>query len=162
MKARKLTASDACEVTGYTRDQLKALLRDLPAWGPPPRARAAREFSPHDLIVLGVVHVLDSRISLRRRQIGLMLPKLRQALLGPREVTRSPRLAISFDPLSVEYLSGRMPSARDGLLISLGPIFDRVDYYLGATQSRKTFQKNLPLPPEPVRSRRRRVGEQTK
>ncbi len=155
MKTRKLTASDVCEVTGYNRDQLKAVLK-LPHWSAAPGARMAREFSPHDLIVLGVVRVLDSRVGIRRKQIGLMLTKLRQALLGPREVDRSASLAISFDPIHVEYVSGKNPS-REGLLISLEPIFDRVDRYLGAARSWNASQENLRLGPGSLRSRRRRA-----
>lgn len=157
MKTRKLTASDVCEVTGYNRDQLKALLKELPAWSSAPSARVAREFSPHDLIVLSVVHVLDSRVGIRRKRIALMLTKLRQALFGPREVDRSARLAISFDPMHVEYMSGKI-SIREGVLISLEPIFDRVDHYLGAAQSWNASQENLRLGPGSLRSRRRRAA----
>lgn len=157
MKTRKLTASDVCEVTGYSRDQLKALLKGVPTWSPAPSARVAREFLPHDLIVLGVVRALDSRVGMRRKQIGLMLPKLRQALLGPREVDRSAYLAISFNPLHVEYVSEKT-SIREGVMVSLEPIFDRVDGYLGAAQSWNASQENLRLPLGAVRSRRRKAA----
>ena len=86
-----------------------------------------------------------------------MLPKLRQALLGPREVDRSAYLAISFDPLHVEYVSGKT-SIREGVLVSLELIFDRVDGYLGAAQSWNASQENLRLPPGAVRSRRRKAA----
>jgi hypothetical protein len=157
MKTRKLTASDVCEVTGYNRDQLKALLKELPDWSAAPSARIAREFSPHDLIVLGVVHALDSRVGIRRKLIAPMLAKLQQVLLGPREVDRSARLIISFDPTHVEYVSEKT-SIREGVLISLEPIFDRVDRYLGAVPSRNTAQENLRLGPSSLRPRRSRAA----
>jgi len=155
--ARRLTASDVCEVTGYTRYQFKSLLRELSAWFPASSARVAREFSPHDLIVFGVVHILDCRVGMRRKRIGSMLTKLRQVLLGPREVDRSPCLAISLDPLHIEYVSGKS-SIREGVLVSLEPIFDRIDHYLGAAQPWNGAQENLRLPHGAVRSRRRRVA----
>jgi hypothetical protein len=155
--ARKLTASDVCQVTGYSRDQFKNLLRELSTSFPASSARVAREFSPHDLIVFGVVRVLDSRVGVRRKQIGSMHAKLRQVLLGPRAVGQSPCLAISFDPLHVEYVSGKSP-IQEGVLISLEPIFDRVDRYLGAAQPWNSAQESLRLSPGAVRSRHRRVA----
>jgi hypothetical protein len=156
MRVRRLTAADVCEVTGYGRDQLKALLKEIPGWSASPGARVARQFSPHDLIVLSVVQVLDTRIGIRRKRIGLLVSKLRQALLGPREASASAHLTISFDPPSIEYVSGAQ-SIDEGVVISLQPIFHRVDRYLGAARSSDVSQENLRLPPAAGTNRRRRV-----
>lgn len=155
MRPRKLTASDVCEVTGYRRDQLKALLKEMKALPAAPSERVAREFSAHDLIVLGVVHMLDTRIGIRRKKIASMLPQLRKALFGPRAVDRSAYVAISFDPLCVEYVSGKA-TPKESVLVSLEPIFDKVDQYLGAVQPWSAVQGNLRLGAALVRSRRRR------
>jgi len=159
MKTRKLTAADVCEVTGYTRDQLRALLNELPAWSEEaPSARVAREYSAHDLIVLSVIHVLDSRVGIRRRQIASMLNQLRRALSGPRDIDRNARLAISFDPQHIDYV-GSGSDIQEGVVISLGPVFDRVDQYLGAAQTgTASAQSRLQIGPTLVRPRRRRAA----
>lgn len=154
--ARKLTPVDVQAVTGYTRDQFKALLRELSEWFPAQSARVAREFTPQDMIVFGVVQVLDVRIGIRRKQIGVMLPKLRKALFVPREVARSPSLAITFEPLHIEYLSEKA-NALEGVLVSLAPIIDRVDAYLGVAQS-SIIQDSLRLNGGVIRQRRRRAS----
>lgn len=154
MRPRKLTASDVCEVTGYSRDQLKALVKEMKALPAAPSQRVAREYSAHDLIVLAVVHVLDVRIGIRRKNIALMLPQLRKALFGPRAVDRSAYVAITFDPLQIEYISGKA-TLKESILVSLEPIFDGVDQYLGTVQPR-VAQENLRLGAGLVRSRRRR------
>lgn len=153
---RRLTSIDVQAVTGYTRYQFKGLMRELAAWFPAQGARVAREFTPHDLTVFGVVRVLDSRIGMRRKQIGPMIPTLRKALLVPREVERSPYLAISFDPVQIEYVSAK-GFIGEGVLISLGPINDVVDRYLGVARSPNSAQENHTLPPTVVPSRRRRT-----
>lgn len=155
--ARRLTSSDVCNVTGYTRYQLKALLKQLGASFSAQSERVAREFTPQEMILLGVVWALDIRIGIRRKQIGQMLAKLRKALFVPRDVDPSPALAISFDPLHIEYVTGKI-SIREGMVISLGPIIDRVDTYLGVAKGRNMAQETLRLPPGAVRARRRRVG----
>lgn len=155
MRPRKLTASDVCEVTGYGRDQFKALLKEMKTLPAAPGQRVAREFSAHDLIVLSVVHVLDVRIGIRRKNIALLLPQLRDVLFRPRAVDRSAYVAISFDPLQVEYISGKAV-LRESVLVSLQPIFDRVDQYLGAVQPRNMAQESLRLGAGLVRSRKRR------
>lgn len=117
----------------------------------------AREYSPHDLTVFAVVHVLDRRVGVRRKQIAGMISKLRKALLVPREVDPSPYLSISFDPLNIEYVTGEIPM-REGVLVSLGPINEAVDRYLGVGRPRRAAQETLRLPPTVVRARRRRGG----
>lgn len=156
MRARKLTAADVCEVTGYNRDQLRGVLRELPQWSAAPAERMARAFSAHDLIVLSVVHTLDAVIGIRRKTIASLFPQLRSALSGPKRVAASARLVITFAPLRVEYLDGKVV-AQEGVVVSLQPIFDRVDQYLGASQLlAANSQTDLRLGPGLIRGRRRR------
>jgi hypothetical protein len=158
MRARKLTAADVCEVTGYNRDQLRALLKELPAWSAAPGARMAREYSARDLIVLSVVHVLDSVIGIRRKSIALILPLLLQNLSGPKPIAADARLVIMFAPPLVKYLDGKAV-ASEGVVVALQSIIDRVDRYLGAAQIlAPNSQADLQLGPGLVRTRRRRAA----
>ncbi len=127
---RKITAVDIREVTGYSRNQLRGLLDELPIYSEQETApRIAREFSRSDLTVLAVVHVLETRNGVRRKTIAPVITQLRKTLTGPKTINRGARLLISFDPPTVSYLTTSVTS-QDGILVSLGPIFDRVDQYL--------------------------------
>lgn len=131
MRVRKITATDVCEVTGYSRHQLRGLLDDLPIYSRKKTVpRVAREFTRADLIVLAVVRALETRHSVRRDVIASISDLLRRTLAGPKTVNRDARLLISFDPLTISYLTGVAPPP-DGILMSLRPIFQRVDEYLG-------------------------------
>lgn len=156
MQVRKLTAADVCGVTGYNRDQLRGVLKELPRWSAAPAERMARAFSAHDLIVLSVVHTLDVVIGIRRKTIALVFPKLQSVLSGPKRVAASARLVIAFAPLRVEYLDGKTVVS-EGVVVSLQPIFDRVDRYLGVGQLPSAdSQADLRLGPGLIRARRRR------
>ena len=157
MRTRKLTAADVCEVSGYNRDQLRALLNELPGWASAPKARKAREYSAHDLIVLTVVRMLDTNIGIRRQHISRVFPYLRKALLGPKKITGNARLAVTFSPLRVDYLDDR-ETLREGVIVSLQPVFDRVDRYLSVgTAIESDAQVTLQLGPGLVGARRKRV-----
>jgi hypothetical protein len=156
MRVRRLTAADVCEVTGYNRDQLRSLLKELPDWSAAPGERKAREYLAHDLIVLSVVHTLDVVIGIRRRSIGSVFPQLRKALSGPKPMAASARLLITFVPLRVDYFDGKA-AIPEGVVVSLQSIFDRVDRYLGSAQVASVdTQAHLRLGPGLVRMRRRR------
>lgn len=158
MRVRKLTASDICEVTGYNRDQLRGLMEELPKWSAAPAERMARAYTAHDLIVLCVVHTLETIAGVRRKTIASFFRQLQGALSGPKPAAASARLMISFAPMRVEYLDGRTPSVEGvSVFIPLQPILDRVDRYLGAVQIPvSNSQADLRLGPGLVRARRRR------
>lgn len=142
---RRLTVSDVCEVTGYTRDELHATLKVLWPYNEAPAApRVAREFTARDLVVLSVTQVLEQRFGLRRSALARIGEPLRTALSGPKEVSKKARLVISIEPPSVEYVNLSI-TEREGLVVALGPIFEKVDGYL-------TFdgQGLLPLAPDVV------------
>jgi hypothetical protein len=127
--ARKLTAADVCTVTGYSRDELHALLRVLPPYNlEKPAPRVAREFTAKDLLVLSVTQLLEDRYGVRRAAVGEIGGLLRDVLGGPRlqneeqclEVTISPPSARIAEPLA----------SRDGIIIPLSPLYARIDTYL--------------------------------
>ncbi len=127
---RRLTAADVCAVTGYSRDELHALLRVLePYCTDKSSPRVAREFTPRDLVVLGVTQLLEVRYGLRRTAVAELGLQLQSALAGPKGVNRDARLAISVRPPSVDYLDDGV-IVTEGLVIALGPLFEKVDDYL--------------------------------
>jgi len=156
MKVRKLTAADVCEVTGYNRDQLRGLIKELPKWSAAPAERMARVYTAHDLIVLCVVHTLETLMGMRRKAIALVFEQMQDALSGPKPIARNARLVLSFSPLSVEYFDSKT-HVSEGVVVSLQPILDRVDQYLSAGKIfASDSQANLQLGPGLVRTRRRR------
>lgn len=150
---RRLTATDVCAVTGYARDELHATLKVLwPYREEKPVPRVAREFTPHDLVVLSVTQSLEHRFGLRRAALSVLGELLRAALSGPKEASRKARLVISIQPPEVEYLD-RFITEKEGLVIALGPIFEKVDDYLSYGG-----QGILPLAPDVVSSRVRKTS----
>lgn len=127
---RRLTAADVCTVSGYTRDELHATLKVLWPYSQEQAApRVARKFAPQDLVVLSVTQVLERRFGLRRSALARIGEQLRTALTGPKEVSRKARLVISIEPASVEYVNLSI-TEREGLVVALGPIFEKVAGYL--------------------------------
>lgn len=159
MKSRKITATDIREVTGYSRDQLRGLLDRLPIHsGRKTTPRVAREFTRADLTMLAVVHALEARHSVRREAIASIMEMLRKTLTGPKTVNRGARLLISIDPPAANYLTGDVPP-QDGILISLGPIFERIDAYLGhGFPNTDRAQSELKLGPALVANGRKKVA----
>jgi len=130
MRNRQLTIIDACEVSGYNRDQLKGLLKKLPQFTE--RAtlpRVARKFTPQEIAVLRVIFILEDHIGINRSKTISVATLLSKALSGPKKIGKNARLFISFDPISVHYDEKGRPD-HDGVILSLGTIFERVDQYL--------------------------------
>jgi len=156
MKVRKLTAADVCEVTGYNRDQLRGLIKELPKWAAAPAERMARAYTAHDLIVLCVVHTLETVMGMRRKAIALVFGQMQDALSGPKPMARNARLVFTFSPLDVEYFDSKT-QVSEGVVVSLQPILDRVDQYLSVgNHFGSDSQSDLRLGPGLVRARRRR------
>lgn len=97
--------------------------------------------------MLGVTASLEHRFGLRRAALSQIGPALRAALTGPKEVSHKARLVILIDPPSADYVSTSV-TEREGLVVALGPIFDRVDRYLAFDT-----QAMLPLTPDIVSSK---------
>jgi hypothetical protein len=129
---RGLTTADVCEVTGYSRDELHAILRCLwPYCDATPNPRVAREFEPRDLLVLFVTRVLEQSMGLRRVAVGSLGKLLQEALSGPRKINPNARLVVSVDPPKVVYVA-QGSTERQGIVVALGPLFEKVDQYLSA------------------------------
>jgi hypothetical protein len=126
---RKLTAADVCVVTGYSRDELHALLRVLPPYHlVKPGSRVAREFTAKDLLVLSVTRILEDQYGVRRAAIGDIGVPLQDALSGPRLRGEDPCISINIRPPRVCLVGTTVP--REGLLLPLAPIYEKIETYL--------------------------------
>jgi hypothetical protein len=148
MKVRKIGMSDACEVTGYTRDQIRGLLRDLPEFITTPMEGKNRLFSRVELLMVTIITELEQRYGTKRAAIGHILEQLLSTLNTPRSVNATATLNILFAPPSVTYMPESI-AVPEGLVVPLGPIFKRVDIYLGAHS--EDIQSELALGPVIVR-----------
>jgi len=134
MRQRKITVADVCDITGYQRDELSYLLKELPPYSTQSTvARIAREFAPLDLLTLSVIHFLDKNCGLRLRAIAQVSEQLRQVLSVPRTVTKNAGLAVSIQPSAVEFLE--LPAkVAAGIVVPLQKVFERVDHFCNAFQ----------------------------
>lgn len=129
---RGLTSADVCEVSGYSRDELHAILRCLPPYCEAQATpRVAREFLPKDLLILCVTRVLEHDFGLRRAAVGSLGQALHQTLSGPRKINPNARLVVKVEPPEVIYLT-QASTDRQGVVVALGPLFHKVDHYLTA------------------------------
>jgi len=127
---RGLTTADVCEVTGYSRDELHAILRCLwPYCEEQLAPRVAREFLPKDLLTLSVTRVLEHDLGLRRAVVASLGKQLQQALSGPRKINPNARLVVTIEPQEVVYVA-QNTTERQGVVVTLGPLFAKVDGYL--------------------------------
>jgi hypothetical protein len=130
MISRRITAADVSFLTGFSRHQLRNLLRVLPGFDErAEQARIAREYSPQDLSILLVCCELELHYGLRRDAIGTLVNELRKTMSGPRSVASNARLVFRVSPPSVEYVN-EVVNIEDGLVFPLGGIFQRIDDYL--------------------------------
>ncbi|MES2356406.1 MAG: hypothetical protein V4568_18795 [Pseudomonadota bacterium] len=144
--------NDACEVTGYTRNQLRGMLRDLPSFVESETTpRSARAFTRTELLAICVITQMESRYGIRRAAIGTVVEQLLSTLQGPRPINPAARLNVIVESGLVTYLSENS-GVTEGLLIPLGPIFERVDHYLGG-HSDAGEQAELPLGPGILREK---------
>ena len=155
---RKLTAIDLCNVSGYSRDQLQAVLRLLPPYCEVSSAqRVARLFSPQDLIVISVAYQLEVKCAFRRRDFKKIGVELHTQLNGPRQITSSPVLVVSVEPSTVTY-HATMPQDIEGIVIRLRPIFNVVDSYLTGEISSIVLQGGFDFAPALLPSEVQRVA----
>jgi hypothetical protein len=127
--ARRLTVADVCVVTGYSRDELHALLRVLPPYDlERPAPRVARQFSAKDLLVLSVTQLLEDRYGVRRAALGGIGLQLQEVLGGPRVQGEGLDLVVTINPPRVRVAD---PSEqKDGLFLPLAPLYEKIDAYL--------------------------------
>jgi hypothetical protein len=148
MISRWITAADLSGVTGYSRHQLRGLLKDLPGYsGKAERARVARKYSRHDLVVIAVCCELESHYGLRRDAICRIVQEIQRALSGPKSVATDAKLVATINPPSAQYLDGRAEVSA-GLVVPLQAILRRIDGYLSIDQPEE--ERPLDFRPVPV------------
>ena len=148
--------ADACEVTGYERDDLRQVLRAVPPYSEQELvARKAREFAPVDLTVLCVIFALDHEFGVRPKAIASVGEMLRSVLSIPRTASTKTGLLITLTPPSVEYVEVPCEIGA-GILVPLQAILRRVDDYLPAGLSSAVSELNLG--PVVIRNQSRKAG----
>jgi len=160
MKHRPLTVSDLLAVSHYTRDQMRGLLDALPAYASrDAKVRIARQYTAHDLLVIAACSFLEARYGLQRSAVSAFSEQLASVLSGPRPVSPSPYLLLTFAPPEVLYVES-LEEIQEGLLIPLTPIFLAVDSYLMPEQAQGTWnQRELGFGPRAVEAQQTRELE---
>jgi hypothetical protein len=155
MRRIRLKISEVAEATGYTRYQMRGLLKEaFPRNALGKKTGSQRTYSPQDLGVIAVVCAIEREYAVDRKKLALVADVLRDVLSGPRMANRDARLLVTFTPPTATYVDREMPLG-EGLLVRLGPIFARVDEFLGVSgSSPETAQPSLPLRPTIVTGRR--------
>lgn len=125
-----MTIADLLAVSGYTRDQMRGLLDAMPAYASRnTQVRVAKHYTAQDLLVVRACSQLESRYGLQRGTVAGFSDAVRSVLSGPRPVSASARLLLTFEPADVRYVEAT-ESIEEGLLVPLAPIFQAVDGYL--------------------------------
>lgn len=140
MDVRPLKMADACAVSGYTRDQMRALLRDLPPFTVDQGSGKNRVFTRVELLTIAIISSMEQRYGIKRSAIGAALKPLLETIQAPREVDPLACLVVVAGEASVSY-SRLTDAVSEGLVIPLAPIFERLDTYLGV----KTPQKQMEI-----------------
>lgn len=154
MPALQLKISDLAAIAAKTRFQLHGFLKDVfPEIQRGKKQRSHRTFTAHDLLVITVACEIERKYGVKRGLLADVRKPLRQALSGPRSANRHARLVVTLRPPSATYLEADEP-VREGLVIALGPLFARVDEYLGLARTGPSSpQTMLPLSPTVVSRR---------
>lgn len=140
MKVRTLKMADACAISGYTRDQMRALLRDLPSFTSSQGSGRSRIFTRIELLAIAIICSMEQKYGVKRAAISTILSELFETLQTPRELDPLACLLIITGESKVSYTNLNEQLA-EGLVIPLAPIFDRLDTYLGV----KTPQRQIEL-----------------
>ena len=154
MSSRSLTMADLLAISGYTRDQMRGLLDAMPAYASRnTQVRVARQYIAQDLLVIRTCSQLESRYGLQRGAVAGFSDGLRSALSGPRPVSATARLLLTFDPPNVRYVEDT-ESIGEGLMVPLAPIFQAVDEYLLPGRAQLDWgQRELGFGPQAINSK---------
>lgn len=154
MSSRPLTISDLLAISGYTRDQMRGLLDAIPAYATRnTKVRVAKQYTAQDLLVVRTCSQLESRYGLQRVVVTGFSDLLRSVLSGPRPVSATARLLLTFEPLDVRYVES-LEGIHEGLLVPLVPIFQAVDEYLLPSHAQASWnQRELGFGPLAVNSK---------
>lgn len=127
---RPITISDLCELTGYSRDQMRGLLAELPRFAlRRVEARVARVYSNHDVMLVVLLCRLETVYGLKRSVVSALCERIAKALTAPREVSKQACLVLRVHDATCKYVDAA-PLIDDGLVVALGPIFLAIDSYL--------------------------------
>lgn len=140
--------ADACAISGYTRDQMRALLRDLPSFTADQGNGRNRIFTRAELLTIAVIAFMEQRYGIKRSAIGAIVGQILTVIQSPRAIDGLACLVIITGEASVSY-SRLNESVNEGLVLPLAPIFDRLDIYLGAKTSER--QINIAFEPSALR-----------
>lgn len=153
MNSRPLTISDLLAVSGYTRDQMRGLLDAIPAYASRnTKVRVAKQYTAQDLLVVRACSQLESRYGLQRGTVVSFSDRLRSVLTGPRPVSATAHLLLTFDPADVRYVEA-LEGIQEGLLVPLAPIFEAIDEYLLPGHAQASWsQRELGFGPRAVSS----------
>lgn len=127
---RSITISDLCELTGYSRDQMRGLLAELPRFAQRrTEARVAREYSNHDVVLVAVLCRLEMVYGLKRSVVSTLCEAIAATLMAPRKVSKEACLILRVHDATCEYVE-TAPQIDDGLVVALAPVFLAIDSYL--------------------------------
>lgn len=127
---RAITIGDLCELIGYSRDQMRGLLAELPRFvSRPGAARVARVYSNHDVLVLVLLCRLEMVYGLKRGVVAALCEPIAETLATPRVVRKHAWLLVRIGASQCEYCND-VPSVEDGLVVPLEPVFSAIDSYL--------------------------------
>lgn len=127
---RSITISDLCELTGYSRDQMRGLLAELPRFAQRrTEARVAREYSNHDVVLVSVLCRLETVYGLKRSVVSALCESIAATLTVPRKVSKDACLILRVHGSACEYVDAA-PQIDDGLVVALAPVFLAIDSYL--------------------------------
>lgn len=153
MGSRSLTISDLLAISGYTRDQMRGLLDAMPAYtSRNTQARVAKQYTAQDLLVVRACSQLETRYGLQRGTVAGFSDGVRSVLSGPRPVSATARMLLTFAPAEVRYVEAT-ESIEEGLLVPLAPIFQAVDEYLLPGHAQLNWdQRELGFAPQAIAS----------
>lgn len=127
---RNITIGDLCELTGYSRDQMRGLLAELPRFaGRRGTARVARVYSNHDVLIIVLICRLETVYALKRGAVAMLCEPIADILSTPRVVSAHAKLLVQTATVQCEYFDD-VPSVDDGLVVPLEPVFSVIDAYL--------------------------------
>lgn len=153
MSSRSLTMVDLLAISGYSRDQMRGLLDAMPAYASRnTQARVAKQYTAQDLLVVRACSQLESRYGLQRGTVAGFSDAVRSVLSGPRPVSTTARLLLTFEPAEARYAEAT-ESIGEGLLVPLAPIFQAVDEYLLPGRAQLNWgQRELGFGPQAIGS----------
>lgn len=147
MARRPITVADLAALTGYSRDQLRGLLAELPLFTQRKgEARVANIYSSHDVLVVALCCRLETRYGLKRAAVAALSEVIARCVAVPRPLAQGARLVLDLQPPAAHYFE-RVDDLTDGLVVALDPIFATIDAFLaGSFVVSSMSQRDLKFP----------------